>query len=250
VQILKRRWWLVMIGIIFVAVIGFVAWGAIVPSPTPEVKAFLKPDYEVLVSTDRWLVFRPILYTPSTGFIIYPGGRIDPRAYAPQAHAIAAQGYLVIIVPMPLHLAVFGSERAADVIAQFPEIKKWVIGGHSLGGSMAAAYADKHRDQIQGLVLWASYPAKSNDLSDSAIEATSVYATQDGLVTQKKIDASRALLPSDTTWVEIQGGNHAQFYWDGNQAGDKPATISREAQQAQVVQATLSLLNLVNNSSQ
>jgi hypothetical protein len=239
-----------VIGIIFIAILGFVAWGAIVPAPMPEAKAFLKPDYEVLVSRDRWLVFRPILYTPSTGFIIYPGGRIDPRAYAPQAHAIASQGYLVVIVPMPLHLAVFGSERAGEVIAQVPEIKKWVIGGHSLGGSMAAAYADLHRDQIRGLVLWASYPAKSNDLSDSAIQVLSVYATQDGLVTQKKIDASRALLPSSTTWVEIQGGNHAQFYWSGNQVGDKPATISREAQQDQVIQATISLLNWVDNSTQ
>jgi len=150
---------------------------------------------------------------------------------------------------MPLHLAVFGSDRAASVIQSFPEIENWVIGGHSLGGAMAASYADQHCDQIKGLVLWAAYPSKSNDLTDCPIKVTSIYASLDGLATKKKIDASRSLLPSDTTWVEINGGNHGQFGWYGNQSGDKPATISRVKQQALVVQATLTLLNSVNKSS-
>jgi hypothetical protein len=39
--------------------------------------------------------------------------KVDPRAYAAQAHASAAQGFLVVIVPVPLHLAVL----APDVLA-------------------------------------------------------------------------------------------------------------------------------------
>jgi len=38
-----------------------------------------------------------------------------------------------------------------------------------------------------------------------------------------------------TQWVAIDGGDHAQFGWYGPQDGDQPATISREAQQAQVL---------------
>jgi hypothetical protein len=244
---LKKRWWLIIIGILAAATIGFLAWGLIIPAPMPEAITAMQSDSQVSVTSDPWLVFQPVQGTPTTGFIIYPGGRVDPRAYAPQAHEIASKGYLVVIVPMPLNLAVFGSNKATAVIREFPDIENWVIGGHSLGGSMAALYADNHTDQIDGLVLWASYPASSNDLSDSALKVVSISASQDGLATPEKIDASRPLLPADTTWVEIIGGNHAQFGWYGSQPGDEAASISRKDQQSQVVQSTLDLLNSISN---
>jgi hypothetical protein len=244
---LKKRWWLIIIGILAAATIGFLAWGLIIPAPMPEAITAMQSDSQVSVTSDPWLVFQPVQGTPTTGFIIYPGGRVDPRAYAPQAHEIASKGYLVVIVPMPLNLAVFGSNKATAVIREFPDIENWVIGGHSLGGSMAALYADNHTDQIDGLVLWASYPASSNDLSDSALKVVSISASQDGLATPEKIDASRPLLPADTTWVEIIGGNHAQFGWYGSQPGDQAASISRQDQQSQVVQSTLDLLNSISN---
>jgi hypothetical protein len=245
---LKKHWWLVLIGILFAAVIGFTAWGLIIPARMPEALAALQSDTQVNITTEPWLVFQPNQNMPTTGLILYPGGRVDPQAYAPQAHTIAAQGYLVIIVPMPLNLAVLGAERASSVIQTYPNIQNWVIGGHSLGGSMAALYADKHRDQIKGLALWASYPASSNNLADSTIKVVSIYATLDGLATQDKIDASRSLLPADTVWVQIVGGNHAQFGWYGLQSGDNPATISREEQQTQIIQATLGLLNTIDHT--
>jgi hypothetical protein len=244
---LKKRWWLIIIGILAAATIGFLAWGLIIPAPMPEAITAMQSDSQVSVTSDPWLVFQPVQGTPTTGFIIYPGGRVDPRAYAPQAHEIASKGYLVVIVPMPLNLAVFGSSKAAAVMREFPDIENWVIGGHSLGGSMAALYAYNHMDQIDGLVLWASYPASSNDLSDSALKVVSISASQDGLATPEKIDASRPLLPADTTWVEIIGGNHAQFGWYGSQPGDQAASISRQDQQSQVVQSTLDLLNSISN---
>jgi hypothetical protein len=246
---LKKRWWLIPLGIVLALVIGFVAWGSIVPAPMPEALAALESDSQVKVTTEPWLVFEPVGQSPTTGFIIYPGGKVDPRSYAPQAHAIAEQGFLVVIVPMPLNLAVFGSGKAESVIQAYPEIEKWVIGGHSLGGSMAALYADKHPEQIDGLVLWASYPASSNDLTDSSLRVASISASLDGLTTPEKIDASRVLLPASTTWLEIDGGNHAQFGWYGDQPGDNPATITREEQQAQVIQATLDLLKSVEAST-
>jgi hypothetical protein len=245
---LKKRWWVVILGVLLLAVIGFIAWGMIVPEPMPEALTAMQSDSQVIVTTDPWITFQPADQSATTGLIIYPGGRVDPRAYAPIAHAIASQGYLVVIVPMPLNLAVFGSSRAASVIETYPDIQYWVIGGHSLGGSMAALYADKHRDQINGLFLWASYPANSNDFSDSDINVSSIYGTLDGLATKDKIDASRGLLPLDTTWVPIEGGNHAQFGWYGNQSGDNPATISRQDQQDQIQQAVLDLLQAVGSN--
>ena len=99
-----------------------------------------------------------------------------------------------------------------------------------------------HPATVDGLVLWASYPAESNDLSARDVAVVSVYGSRDGLATPEKVTASEDLLPPETRWVEIEGGNHAQFGWYGAQNGDNPATISREAQTRQVVEATVELL--------
>jgi len=107
---------------------------------------------------------------------------------------------------------------------------------------MAARYAYAHPAEVRGLVLWAAYPDARNDLSDSDLDVTSVYATLDGLATSEKIEASRSLLPSATQWVAIEGGNHAQFGWYGPQSGDNPASVSLEEQQEEIVAATLLLL--------
>jgi pimeloyl-ACP methyl ester carboxylesterase len=242
---LKKLGWLIPSSILIIGIIAFIAWAVFIPSPMPQALNALQSDSQVRVNQQPWLVFQPVQQTPTTGLIFYPGGRVDPRAYAPSAHTLAAHGYLVVIVPMPLNLAVLGADRASSVINYFSDIRSWVIAGHSLGGSMAALFAYHHPDLINGLVLWASYPAGSNNLSGSAIEVTSIYASLDGLATQEKIDASRQLLPPDTIWVPIVGGNHSQFGWYGEQSGDNPAAISRERQQELVIAATLDLLQRV-----
>jgi pimeloyl-ACP methyl ester carboxylesterase len=208
----------------------------------PEALAALESDARVHVETAPWLVFRPANQDPSVGLVLYPGGRVDPRAYAPTARALAEEGHLVVIVPMPLNLAIFAPGRAAEVMAAFPGIESWALGGHSLGGAMAANYAHGNPEAVRGLLLWAAYPGASDDLSDYQLAASSIYGTRDGLATPDKIDASRPLLPPDTGWTAVEGGNHAQFGWYGPQPGDDEATISREKQQAQIVAATLGLL--------
>ncbi len=220
---------------------GFILWGSTPAKPMPEVFSLvgsLPGDND----NQAWLTFVPDGGPPGTGFIIYPGGRVDYRAYAPTAQMIADQGYLVVIVRMPLNLAVFNPNVAAKVIAAYPDIRHWAVGGHSLGGAMAANFVYSNPGIADGLVLWASYPASNNDLSTSGIRVVSISGTLDGLSTPEKIAASAALLPADTVWVAIEGGNHAQFGWYGEQSGDNPAAISREEQQAQIVQATVSLL--------
>ena len=237
------RIFLALIGLVLVLfTAGFVVWGETPAQPMPEALAALKSDSQVTVTSGQRLILTPVTSQPTTGFIIYPGGRVDDRAYAPAARQIAAQGYLVVIVQMPLNLAIFGVNAAQDVQAAYPQIRHWAIGGHSLGGSMAATFAKTHPGAVQGLVLWAAYPASSDDLSNSEVHVVSISGSQDGLATGEKIEASRQLLPADTTWVQITGGNHAQFGWYGDQAGDNPASISRSDQQAQVVAATLEML--------
>ena len=207
-----------------------------------EALAALESDARVHVETAPWLVFRPVDQEPPVGLILYPGGRVDPRAYAPTARALAEEGHLVVIVPMPLNLAVFAPGRAAEVMAAFPGVENWAVGGHSLGGAMAANFAHGNPEAVRGLVLWAAYPAGSDALAGYQLAACSIFGTRDGLATPDKIDASRPLLPPDTQWTAIEGGNHAQFGWYGPQSGDNEAIISREEQQAQIVAATLQLL--------
>lgn len=233
---------LTFLGLLAAFVLGFVIWGSTPAKPMPEALTALQPDPVVRVETGKWLVFTPTAFRPTTGFIIYPGGRVDYRAYAPVAHQIASQGYLVVIVHVPLNLAVFDPAAAADVIATYLEIQNWAVGGHSLGGSMAANFAHSHPEGVQGLVLWASYPAGSDDLSGTDLKVLSISGTLDGLSTPAKIEASRTLLPADTSFFPIAGGDHAQFGWYGAQSGDNAATISREEQQAQIIQATVEFL--------
>jgi len=238
----KKFWWILLLAVPLLALAGFVIWASGASAPMPEALAALQSDGQVTVQNSQWLIFRPVA-TPSTaGLIFYPGGKVDYRAYAPALRAIAAQGYTTVIAPMPLNLAVFAPDRAANIIAALPEVKQWAVGGHSLGGSMAAHFAYAHPNAVQGLVLWASYPASSDNLSSHNLAVVSISGTLDGLATPAKVEASRPLLPAATRWVPIAGGDHAQFGWYGPQAGDNPAAISREEQQKQVVAATLDLL--------
>ena len=240
-RIVKRWWWLLPV-VLVLALGGFVVWASAAAGPMPEALPALQSDAQVQVDTEPWLIFRPASGQPAVGLVLYPGARVDPRSYAPAAHELAAEGYLVVIVPMPLNLAVLAPDRAAEVIAAFPEVGRWAVGGHSLGGAMAARFAYQNPDAAQGLALWAAYPAGNNSLADRPLTVASVSATEDGLATPDKIEASRPLLPSATRWVPIEGGNHAQFGYYGPQPGDGVATISREAQQQRVVAATLDLL--------
>ena len=229
--------------LVLVGAVSFVIWGS---NPLPaDIQALssLENDATVTVEQDPWLVFKPESTDPTDGLIIYPGGRVQPEAYAPAARAIAEAGYLVVVPPMPLNLAVFGADVATNITTAYPQIDCWVVGGHSLGGAMAARYAYNNPQSVQGLVLWAAYPADSNDLSTSNLAVVSIHASEDGLADIETIQASQPLLPVNTNYVLIEGGNHAGFGWYGPQSGDNPRTISLESQQDQVIAATISLLD-------
>ncbi len=226
---------------------GFVMWANQAASPLPEALAAMQSDAQVTFSVqDGWLVFQPtgqgsaIGQPIETGLIIYPGGKVDYRAYAPTARALAAQGYFVVIPPAPLNLALFDTNAAEKIIAAFPHIQKWAVAGHSLGGVAAASYAAAHPDKIRGVAFWASYP--SGNMTAYPGQTLSIAASDDGLATPEKVQAAKKDLPAATKYIVIQGGNHAQFGYYGAQAGDKPAAISRAEQQRQLVAAMLAWL--------
>ena len=225
--------------IVALVVLGFIVWANSVLGPAPEAFGALRSDASVAVSSDKFVAFQPVNKKPTTAFVFYPGGRVDYRSYAIPLHKIAAEGYLVILLPVRLNLALLDANAANRPVAAFPTIRHWVVGGHSLGGVAAATYASKH-DDIDGLVLWASYPA-NDALKSSKIKVISIYGTQD-ISSVDVFENKRSLLPMDAEFVVIRGGNHAQFGDYGLQPGDHEATLPRADQQKQVVDATVQFL--------
>jgi hypothetical protein len=215
------------------------------PQPLlPEATAALEPGDGIRVvevgGRGGRLEFAPEGAAPTTGLIVYPGGKVPPAAYAPLARQVAAGGYLVAVVPMPLNLAVLGVDAALPVIAAHPEVRSWAIGGHSLGGAMAAQFVADHPGAIAGLALWASYsPA---DLAASNIAAVSVWGSLDAGAERMGGPEARAALPPDAVFLELAGGNHEQMGWYTGQPNDPPATLGRTEQTDLVAAATLELL--------
>lgn len=226
-----------LIAVLLAAVTGFMIWANDASPATDTALQALNSDAQVTVSAENgWYIFSPANQPrPNTGFIFYPGGRVDYRAYAPLLKMIAARGYFVVATPVKLNLAFFDINAAAPIEAAYPEIHNWFVGGHSLGGVAAAAYAAK-RPGIHGVVFFASYPA-DDLLKQNGVNVISIYGTKDGLATGEKVNASRALLPTNAKFVPIEGGNHAQFGSYGPQTGDNPADISPEEQWTQAADA-------------
>ena len=104
--------------------------------------------------------------------------------------------------------------------------------------AMAASYAADHADELDGLLLLAAYSTK--DLSDSDLAVVSLVGSEDGVINRDKLAKYADNLPKDTT-VDIQfaGGNHAYYGNYGEQDGDGKAGISREEEQATVVDAVV-----------
>jgi len=230
--------------LLVVAVAAFVAWGLTPLGPSPSALAALSGDSQVSVSrSPDGFEFAPTSAEPTAAVVFYPGGRVDARSYAILARDVARKGYLVIVPVMPLSLAVLSPNAADKAVVSHPEITRWAIGGHSLGGSMAAQYAVNHRDSITGLVLLASYPPNSVDLSDSTMRVVSVLGTQDTVIDRQNWQNTKRLLPAGTRYIRLMGGNHAQFGSYGIQPGDTPRPELRAAEQrAAAVAATVAVL--------
>ena len=238
------RWLLVVPAVLVVAIIGFVIWGLTPLGPEPDALAALQSDSLVKVElADEGWVFTPASGEATRGLVFYPGGRVDVRSYAPYARAVAEQGFVVVMSPMPLSLAVLDANAADRAIERHPEVTGWALSGHSLGGAMIAQYAAENLDAIDGLVLLASYPPNTANLAQSGLTVASLVGTQDSVIDRENLRSARPLLPSDTSYLDIAGGNHAQFGDYGEQPGDTAnPDMSAAEQRAIAVDETVRVL--------
>ena len=222
------------IGVLLIAlIVGIgVYLGTYYHADKEAVDAFLQESNIEKVEIDkRTTAFVP--ENPKAGFIFYPGGKVEVDAYYPLMAECAKYDILSIAIEMPFNLAVFDINAAKGVIEKYPEIEKWYIGGHSLGGSMAASYLGKHVNDFDGLILLGSY--STADLSSSNLKTLSIFGENDKVMNREKYDKYKTNLPNLTEW-EIKGGNHAGYGMYGKQKGDGEATISSTEQIKQTVE--------------
>lgn len=181
---------------------------------------------------DDFYVFSPNReFDLDTGFIFYPGGKVEALAYAPLMKQLSERGLTVVLVEMPFNLAVFNTDAADEILAEMEGMDNWYIGGHSLGGAMASSYLEKTDEEFKGLILLGAYP-----LGEVEIPMLAIVGSEDEIVNKDKVeDLENPII--------IQGGNHGNFGNYGSQKGDGKGSISREEQQSLTVEAIMKFIN-------
>jgi pimeloyl-ACP methyl ester carboxylesterase len=232
---LLRRIWIAFGCMVLIAL----AWSYRVSGVGEE---WLSSGNGVVVQRGLVVAFTPARVVRRVGLIFYPGGMVDPDAYAPMAHRLAREGFPVRIVPLPFRSAMLESQRASlfhrteEILESHGDIR-WILAGHSRGGALAAQFVHERGPAAAALVLIATTHPRERDLSSLPIPAIKIYGTNDGIAAYAEMRKNAGLLPPGTEWIAINGGNHAQFGYYGFQLGDGRATISREEQQKMLLRA-------------
>lgn len=227
---MKKKPWLISLALLLVLTLAFFLYAAVYYRAADTALKALESD-EVLVTETEYGWF---FDGPSTDrvLVFYPGAKVEETAYAPLLHRLAEQGVDVCLVKMPFHLAFFRMNAADSLMAQY-DYEKWYIGGHSLGGAIAADYAASH--DLDGVILLAAYPTR--DVDEPMLI---LYGSEDGVLNRGRIAAADQY--GTVEEIVIEGGNHALFGDYGEQSGDHAAEISAEEQQRITADAILSWL--------
>lgn len=196
-------------------------------------------EYEVknnnIIEKEHYIIYGNV--DSKKGFIFYPGAKVEAKAYEPILSKIGEEGICCVLVKMPFHLAVLKRDAAKEVIEDIPQIQEWYIGGHSLGGAMAAGFAAENKENITGLILLAAYPTEKLE----NMPVLSIYGSEDGVLNMEKYAVS-IQLADNLTEIIIEGGNHAQFGNYGQQKGDQEAKIEKEEQWNETVKQILQFI--------
>lgn len=236
-----------LILLLLICIVGVVRYlNFSLPADEQAVMAMTSTSLVKVEDTENTISFMPTDKVPTTGLIYYPGGQVEPESFAYAAREIASKGYLVVIQKMPFNLAMFGKDKAYDIVEQYQDIDNWYLSGFSLGGISACMALSQDATPFDGLILYASYTTKDYDLSNSNLKVLSINGSNDGLATPEDIEKGKPYLPKDTIFYTIEGGNHTQnaIYGEGNlQKGDNPASIDRMEQQDIIIEKTVEFMS-------
>jgi len=251
---LKRFFRIAGFSLVALAVAGVIGFWVFARSrhaePAAEALAALASDDLVAVEDNEYLVYRPVAQPPRMGIVFYPGAGCDVRGYAQVLRRIASAGFLVVQVRMPLEFAFLAPNAASDVLPAFPEINRWAIIGHSLGGAMAGQYVSSNPDAMRGLVIWDSFPPPGNRLAEFKGSIWHIHrATMEG-APPDFFDKNRNKFPDTTRWVPIKGGIHMFFgaFVGGAYKEEWIPEITRSRQHDLVVLATLEALSAIETA--
>lgn len=213
---------------------------------------------EVVSETNLYIHYLPSINS-KIGFIFYPGALIEANSYAEWNKSLSQKGVHVFAVKFPQNLAILNVQAAVQIINKNPDIEKWFIGGHSLGGAMALQLLSTtaNFNLFSGIVLFGAYPGTNLDFSDKNLYSLSLYSSNDSISTVQEITEGKIRMPNtiDITSTQefnnetansfyhlISGGNHSNFGDYGFQKGDGESTISKETQQNIMVDYTFAFI--------
>ncbi len=178
----------------------------------------------------------------NSALIFYPGAKVEYTAYIPLLMNISNNGVDCFLVEMPFNIAFFGKDRADDIINNDSyHYSNWYLSGHSLGGIVASDYTSDHTNQLKGLILVASYPNK-NITTPTLL----VYGSNDNVLNKKSLEESKSYIKGELNETIINGANHAQFGFYGQQDKDGIASISQDEQ---INKTVTSILEFINRTS-
>ncbi len=187
--------------------------------------------------------------TQNPYLIFYPGGLVDPHAYIELLDLMRDVFKQIIIIKPNANLAILDLDQAKGIIEDIlstEENASFVFAGHSLGGVAASRMANEV-DDAKGLLLLASYPTQSDNLSNKNLQVLSILGSNDGVFDIQTFEDRKDNLPpgidikdildlpntienNSSIYFEIEGGNHSQFGTYGFQEGDNVATITAKDQ--------------------
>ncbi|MFQ3250275.1 MAG: pimeloyl-ACP methyl ester carboxylesterase [Glaciecola sp.] len=199
-----RRVW-IAVGLTVTAV--FVGWSLIAYRADIDAIAAANTDSNVSITfTEGIWQYHSMIDSKSSTLLFFPGGLVDPIAYAPLARYIAEEGYNVLLVELPYRGVFGGSDsqelrtRIAAALALIPESNSVVVGGHSKG-AVVASRLSATVPSLAGLVLIGTSHPRDLDLSRLEMPVTKIVGTHDGIATPEKVQKNAILLPNQTRWV-------------------------------------------------
>jgi hypothetical protein len=231
------KWIFIGLVLLVILLIGFLQY----KTYRPMDEAMLAINKENVIEKDNLIIFEPE-GEAIANLVFYQGGLVKTEAYAVLGQLLAEKGIRVYLPKMFLNLAITNIDVFDKVREKNNNELDWYIGGHSLGGASASIYVAKNPENVTGIFFLGSYPSNKSDLSQHQLAVVSINATNDQIINVENFQRTKRLLPDDTVFLEIVGGNHSNFGYYGLQAGDGVSAISREEQHDTVANALFEMI--------
>ncbi len=199
--------------------------------PYPEAAAIAKEM--TLIGRDYWFIG-----DSGVGFLLFSGAESDDRSYAYLAKLLHDAGHTVVIPKQRFQMSAFGTGHGREIIDTHPEIKKWILIGHSLGGMPVTHVAETHAEHLTGIVFLATYA--SADLTGLPFPALRISADHDGVMNNERMDAYAGNLPAGSKSVMLTGANHRGFGgYQSRSKRDGHATMTWQEQNEEAIRLVL-----------